>query len=78
MGANEYHKKGNLVDSELGKKNTDSKGSPVCAAHMDPSKAYAEIPQLLQKVINDDDPEAWAAIVEKIDYIYAHIDHSLI
>ncbi|MBZ2165463.1 DUF362 domain-containing protein [Methanobacterium spitsbergense] len=78
MGANEYHKKGNFIDSELGKKNTDSKGSPVCAARMDPSKAYAEIPQLLQKVINDDDPEAWAAIVEKIDYIYAHIDHSLI
>ena len=45
---------------------------------MDPSKAYAEIPQLLQKVINDDDKEAWVSIVEKIDYIYANIDHSLI
>ena len=70
--------KGNLVDSEIGKKKTDSQGSPVCGARMDPSQAYTEIPELLQKVINQDDKAAWAAIVKKIDYIYDHIDYSLV
>lgn len=72
-----YQAKGNSVDSDIGEKKTDSQGSPVCGARMDPSKAYAEIPELLQNVINEDDEAAWAAIVEKIDYIYAHVDHSL-
>ena len=78
MGATGYYGKGTLVNSEMGIKETDSQGSPVCGARMDPSKAYAEIPELLQKVINDDDRDAWAAIVKKIDYIYAHVDHSLV
>ena len=78
MGATGYYGKGTLVNSEIGKKETDSQGSPVCGARMDPSKAYAEIPVLLQKVINDDDRDAWAVIVKKIDYIYAHVDHSLV
>lgn len=78
MGASGYYGKGILVDSDIGKQQTDSEGSPVCGARMDPSKAYNEIPELLQKVINEDDVEAWAVIVKKIDYIYEHVDHSLI
>jgi len=78
MDATGYYGKGTLVNSEIGKKETDSQGSPVCGARMDPSKAYAEIPELLRKVINEDNGDAWAAIVKKIDYIYAHVDHSLV
>ncbi len=77
MNSAQYYKKGDLVDSDIGKKKTDSQGSPVCGARMDASKAYAGIPELLQKVINEDDSNAWASIVKKIDYIYAGIDHSL-
>jgi hypothetical protein len=78
MNPTKYYGKVDSVDSELGKKNIDSKGSPVCVARMDASKAYKEIPQLLQKVINEEDTVAWSAIVEKIDYIYAHINNTLI
>ena len=76
MDLAEYYE--NIVDSDMGKRRVDSKGSPVCGARMDASKAYSEIPKLLQKVINEDDATAWAAIVKKIDYIYAHVDHSLV
>lgn len=78
MCATEYYGNGDLVDSEIGKKRTDSQGSPVCGARMDASQAYDGIPELLQKVINEDNNAAWAAIVKKIDYIYDHIDYSLV
>lgn len=44
---------------------------------MEVSRAYAEIPGLLQKVINDNDTGAWAKITGKIDYIYANLDYAL-
>jgi len=44
---------------------------------MDAGRAYAGIPGLLQKVVDDDDTAAWAAILEKIDYIYTHIGYAL-
>lgn len=69
--------KGNLVDSEIGKRETDSQGSPVCGVRMDTSSAYDDVPRLLQKVIDDADSSAWAAIVNKIDYIYDNLDYSL-
>ena len=69
--------KGAVVDSPLGQKQVDSEGSPVCGVRMDVSKAYAGIPGLLQKVINDNDVAAWAEISEKIDYIYDNLDYSL-
>ncbi len=78
MDANGYYGKGSLVDSDIGKKETDSWGSPVCGARMDASQAYDRIPELLQKVINEDDKAAWAAIVKKIDYVYDHVDYSLV
>lgn len=78
MNVNENYMKGNLIDSEMGTKQTDSQGSPVCGARMDASRAYAGIPELLQKVIDEDDNSAWTAIVDKINYIYDHIDYSLV
>jgi hypothetical protein len=77
MSAVEYYGKKDLVDSEIGKKNIDSQGSPVSGVRMDPTQAYSGIPGLLQKVINADDTLAWETIVAKIDYIYAHIDYAL-
>ncbi len=66
-----------LVNSDVGKRKMDSEGSPVSGSRMDAGKAYAGIPGLLQKVINENDTAAWTEIVKKIDYIFAHIDYSL-
>jgi hypothetical protein len=77
MMKNEQITKGILVDSEIGMKKTDSEGSPVSGARMDTAKAYSGIPELLQKVINENNTTAWADIVRKIDYIYEHIGYSL-
>ena len=66
-----------LVDSTVGKMRVDSGGSAISGSRMEAEKAYAGIPALLQKVINEDDTVAWAEIVKKIDYIYTHIDQSL-
>lgn len=71
------YSKGAVVDSQLGKRRIDYEGSPVAGSRMDVSKAYAGVPGLLQKVINENDTAAWAEIVEKIDYIYANVDYSL-
>ena len=70
--------KGDRVDAEIGNKKTDSQGSAVCGAKMDAAQAYAHIPQLLKKVIDDGDVEAWQSIVKRIDYIYQHVDYSLV
>ncbi len=43
------------VDSPLGKKTVDSEGAPISGVRMDVSKAYAGVPALLQKVINEND-----------------------
>jgi hypothetical protein len=69
--------KGAVVNSPLGQKQADSEGSPVCGVRMEVSRAYAGIPGLLQKVINDNDVAAWAEISEKIDYIYGNLNYSL-
>ncbi|AKJ39284.1 DUF362 domain-containing protein [Methanosarcina barkeri] len=74
---NEETSKGAVVDSQLGKRKVDSEGSPVAGSRMDVSKTYAGIPVLLQKVIDENNTAAWAEIVERIDYIYANLDHSL-
>ncbi|MFA5268583.1 MAG: DUF362 domain-containing protein [Methanoregula sp.] len=56
---------------------TDASGSPVAGVRMDPAKAYAEIPRLLQQVINEADSAAWDRITEKIDYICVQAGHCL-
>lgn len=69
--------KGAVVDSPLGKRKLDSGGASISGVRMDVSKAYAGIPELLRKVINDNDAAAWNDIISKIDYIYANLNHSL-
>lgn len=77
MKTNKNYMRGELVDSEIGNKKTDSEGSPVSGVRMDASRAYKDIPELLQKVIDEDDDAAWAAIINKINYIYDQVDISL-
>ena len=69
--------KGAVVDSPLGQKKVDSEGAPISGVRMEVSMAYAGIPGLLQKVINDNDAAAWREITKKIDYIYDNLDYSL-
>jgi hypothetical protein len=69
--------KGAVVDSPLGQKKIDSEGAPISGVRMDVSRAYAGVPGLLQKVINDNDADAWREITKKIDYIYDNLDYSL-
>lgn len=66
-----------LVDSPLGMKNIDSEGSPISGVRLDVTKAYAGIPGLLQRVINNDDGPAWRKITQQIDYIYTNLDAAL-
>lgn len=66
-----------IVDSPLGNVEADHEGAAISGIRMAPSKAYAGIPALLRKVINDDDVLAWETILNKIDYIYDNIDRSL-
>jgi hypothetical protein len=77
MKPTEKYSPGDLVDSDIGERRTDSQGSAVSGARMDPARAYAAIPGLLQKVINHNDTAAWEEIVRNIDYIYTHIGYSL-
>ena len=65
---------GEFLESPIGRRITDTDGSPVSGCRIDPSQAYAGIPELLRKVINDGDKEAWKEIVQKIDYIYTNLD----
>lgn len=65
------------VSSPLGEKRLDSAGSTVGAVRMDPARAYAAIPLLLQKHIDAGDAVAWAEIKGRIDYIYAGIGKAL-
>lgn len=66
-----------IVKSPLGKVHVDYKGEPISGVRMDVSKAYGEIPMLLQKVINDNDNHAWKQIKKKIDYIYSNLNYAL-
>lgn len=66
-----------IVNSPIGKKNVDSSGAAISGVRMNPSKAYGEIPSLLQKFINEKDNTAWNNIMNKIDYIYYNLDYAL-
>ncbi|MBC8477086.1 MAG: DUF362 domain-containing protein [Dehalococcoidia bacterium] len=69
--------KGMKVESGIGVLSTDTSGSPVAAVRMEPGRAYAGMPGLLQRVINEDSVEAWEEIKGRIDYIHTGLDHAL-
>ena len=69
--------KGMKVESSIGVLSTDTSGSPVAAVRMEPDRAYAGMPVLLQRVIDEDSAEAWEEIKGRIDYIHAGLGYAL-
>jgi hypothetical protein len=66
-----------IIDSPLGKQETDADGPPVGVVRMDAARSYAGVGELLQSYINDGDQDAWEEIRKKIDYTYEGIDLAL-
>lgn len=65
------------ITSPVGIVKADDDGSPVAGCRMDPSQAYAAIPSLLARVINQNDEAAWNTITTAIDSIYLSLDRTL-
>ena len=63
-----------VVDSPLGMKGIDSAGSTVSGVRMDVNQAYAGIPRLLERVVNENDHLAWTEIKKRIDAIASHLE----
>ena len=68
---------GIMIQSIVGKGQTDRDGAAVAVARMDVKRSYKGMASLLQKVIRDADESAWQDIREKIDYTYANVDTAL-
>lgn len=66
-----------FVDSPVGRERLDTSGSAVAVVRMDPSKAYAGVPELLKSVIDESSARAWENIKAKIDYIYVSLARAL-
>jgi Domain of unknown function (DUF362) len=66
-----------LVDSPIGRCETDCTGAPIGVVRMDPERSYAGIGELLQAHINTSDQNAWKEIKAKIDYTFENIDFAL-
>jgi hypothetical protein len=66
-----------MVDSPIGRRLSDSSGSPIGVVRMDVEKSYAHIGFLLQEYINEGKEAAWEAIKKKIDYTYGGLDLAL-
>jgi Domain of unknown function (DUF362) len=65
------------VRSSIGDVTVDSSGTTVGVVRMDAARSYADMPPLLQRVINGGSEEAWQAIKAKIDYTYENLEHAL-
>ena len=66
-----------ILDSPLGKQETDSTGALVGVVRMDSERSYAGLGDLLVECINHTSQEAWEKITAKIDYIYEGLDLAL-
>jgi len=71
-----YLKKVPLV-SPLGTRESDTSGSPVGVVHLDPSRSYVGIGELLQQYIDNSDQRAWDQIKAKIDYTFENLESAL-
>ncbi len=66
-----------ILDSAIGRCKADREGAPVGVARIDPHAAHFGMGKLLQAFINGTDPEAWAKIRTRIDYLYRNLDAAL-
>ena len=69
--------RGMSVDTAIGKRKTDSTGSPLGVVRMDAGRSYAGAGELLQQYINTSDRNVWARIRAKIDHTYNRLDLAL-
>ena len=65
------------VRTSIGQLEIDSAGSLIGAARMDARRSYANLPVLLQSVIDNADADAWRKIAAGTDYIFENLDHAL-
>jgi len=65
------------VNSDIGEINIDRAGSALGAARLDAEKSYKGVSNLLKKVIENSDQDAWAEIKTRIDYTYTYLDNAL-
>ncbi len=66
-----------MTHSEIGEIILDHQGAALGVARMEAEKSYQGIGELLKKVIEADDLDAWNTITHKIDYTYTHLDKAL-
>jgi len=66
-----------MVQSPIGKKRLDSRGSAVGAARMDPAEGYGPVPVLLKEYIDTDSEKAWKDICRRIDNVYVTVSSAL-
>ena len=69
--------KGTKVESSIGVLEIDRSGSPIAVTRIEPGRAYAGMPVLLQQFINEDSLTAWEEIKTRIDYIYIALDRTM-
>ena len=55
----------------------DTNGSLIGAVRLDTARAYADVPGLLERTIQQDDSAAWALLKQRIDYVYEHLGYAL-
>jgi hypothetical protein len=66
-----------ILDSPVGKQESDSTGALVGVVRMDSERSYVGLGDLLEEYINHTSQEAWGKITAKIDYTYEGLDLAL-
>jgi hypothetical protein len=74
MTMNNHWELPDSLETELGTMSADHEGAVITGCRLEAAKAYAGVPELLQKVIDSNDSDAWEEIGRRIDYIYQHLD----
>jgi hypothetical protein len=70
-------KPGSMVQTSMGKKRLDYRGSAIGASRMNPAEAYGAIPLLLQEYINTGGESLWQDIRQRIDKVYTAVSRAL-
>jgi len=72
-----YSSKVSTGKRNISKIKLDNTGSLVTVVKINAEKAYVGVSDLLKKVIDESDDESWRGICNKIDYMYANLNHVL-
>jgi hypothetical protein len=66
-----------MIETTIGLKSLDNRGSPVAVARMDPAQGYGENLLLIQKYINEGSETVWEDIRRRIDAVYFTVRSAL-